>query len=78
MPMSRALCQSVTYTSWSGSSVRTVARSRVEKCPARAATNSTLGWGSLTSSLAKCRRDEKGVDMTTSSRTGVGSPATVT
>ena len=54
-----------------------MARSRVEKCPARAVTSSTVGWGTSTS-LAKWRRVEKGVLTATSSRTGVSSPATRT
>ena len=37
-PTSRALCQSVTWTSWSGSMVRTVSVSRVAKCPDSGAT----------------------------------------
>ena len=49
----------------------------MEKCPARAATSSTLGWGSAVS-LAKCKRLENGVDSTTSSRTSVSSLPTIT
>ena len=40
---SRALCQSVTQTSCSGSSVCTVPRSSVAKCPDSGATSSTFG-----------------------------------
>ncbi len=54
-----------------------MARRRVEKCPARAVTNSTTGSGS-DASLRKWRREEKGVETTVSSHTGVGSPATMT
>ena len=56
-----------------------MARSRVEKCPARAVTSSTRGWGwSAGTSLVKWRRVENGVEMATSSRTASSSPPTVT
>ena len=45
MPTSRALAQSVMCTSCSGSSTRTVSRSRVAKWPLSGATSSTLGCG---------------------------------
>ena len=70
-PTSRALCQSVTCTSWSGSSVRTVSVSRVAKCPDSGATTSTRGWGGAPSgrSLAKRSSVQNGVRVTTCSCT---------
>ena len=44
MLTSRALCQSVMQTSWSGSIVRTRLRSSVAKCPDSGATTRTCGW----------------------------------
>ena len=69
MPTSRALAQSVMCTSCSGSSTRTVSRSRVAKWPLSGATSSTLGCAG-TPSLAKRRSVPNGVAKTSSSRTG--------
>ena len=70
-PTSRALCQSVMWTSWSGSIVRTVSVSRVAKCPDSGATSSTRGCGGAPSgrSLANRSSVQNGVRATTSSCT---------
>lgn len=65
---SRALCQSVTYTSWSASSTCTVWRSRVAKCPDIGATSSTRGWRGAPSFL-KCSRLPNGPGSATTSST---------
>ena len=71
---SRALCQSVTCTSWSASMVRTVSRRSVAKWPDIGATKRTRGprapWR-----LRKRRRVPKGVAWITSSSTGTGTPS---
>ena len=68
-PTSRALAQSVMWTSWSGSSTRTVSRSSVAKWPLSGATSSTRGCGGAPS-LAKRSSVPKGVASTSSSCTG--------
>ncbi len=75
--MSRALFQSMTCTSWSASSVRTVGRSSVAKCPEIGPTRSTCGW-SVTSGLAKCSRLANGVEMVGRTSTWVTRPSTTT
>ncbi len=75
--MSRALFQSMTYTSWSASSVRTVGRSSVAKCPEMGPTSNTCGWSS-TSGLAKCRTVANGVETVGRTSTAVIRPSTTT
>jgi hypothetical protein len=65
---SRALCQSVTWTSWSASIVRAVSRSSVAKWPDIGATSSTRGCGVATSFL-KCSSVPNGVTCAASSVT---------
>ena len=67
----RASTQSVTHTSWSGSSARTVSRSSVAWCPESGATRST--FGSLrgdSSSRLKWIRLQKGLASAVSIVTG--------
>ena len=75
--MSRALFQSMTYTSWSVSRVRTVGRSSVEKCPDIGPTSNTCGWFS-TSGFAKCRTVANGVVIVGRASTSVTLPSTIT
>ena len=58
--MSRALCQSMTCTSWSDSRVRMVGRISVVKCPDMGPTTSTRGWPA-TEGFSKCSRVANGV-----------------
>ena len=74
---SRALCQSVMKTSWSGSIVRTVARNSVAKWPESGATSRTRGC-TASVSLRKRSRVPNGVVRTASSRTTTSRPATLT
>ncbi len=74
---SRALCQSVMKTSCSGSMVRTVARSSVEKWPESGATMSTRGCDASMSFL-KWSSVPNGVDAAASSRTSTSRLPTVT
>ena len=76
-PTSRALCQSVMYTSWSCSSVRAVSRSRVAKWPERGATSITGGCHGAPG-LRKCSNCPNGVDSVVSSTTGYSSLPTCT
>ena len=75
--MSRALCQSMTNTSWSDSSVRMVGRIRVVKCPDMGPTTSTRGWPE-TDGFRKCSRVPNGVVSTGRSDTAASWPSTGT
>ena len=77
---SRALCQSVTHTSCSGSSVRTVPRRRVAKWPESGATRSTLGSSTASGAVSfrKCSSVPNGVTSVASSSTATCRRPTVT
>ena len=74
----RASTQSVTQTSWSGSSARTVSRSSVAWCPDSGATSNTRG--SLRFWLIarrKCTSLQKGLSSSVTASTATGLPSMV-
>ena len=79
---SRALCQSVMYTSWSASMVRAVSLSSVAKWPDSGATISTLGRAASTASPRSSRTKrcsvQKAWRCTATSRTGTSRSPTRT
>jgi hypothetical protein len=75
--VSRALCQSVMYTSWSASSVRTVGRSNVAKWPDNGATTSTFGC-TRSARFSKCNNEPNGVWSAVLSCTFSSTPSTMT